>query len=154
MMDVNVKVHVDFPAMDRLVDFLCMQKTETVTAPAIEEKPVEVAEEKIIPIKPKKAKKEEPVVEDKPEEPVGMPADEVVAEPQTAVEAPAEEERKYTAEELASAAVKLRDIDKNNAKLIKDKFPEIGIKSIGDLRTNEAARKPFAELLISLGAEL
>jgi len=153
-MDVNVKVTIDFPAMDKLVDLIGAKARECLCAVSEKAAEIETCEDKVIDIKlvtekkqeAKEAPKPEPVVEEATENAAG-PA--VESEP-----VPDVPERVYTAEELANAAMKLRDIDKENSAKIKAHFPELGIKSIGDLRSNAAARRPFAELLISLGAEL
>lgn len=138
-----ITVKIDFPALDNLVDYLksgkgapsieVVEKTEV----CIDEAPKAVEKQKVVEI-PKAAPA--PV---EPEEPD-------IIEEQTEVGI---EETKYTPDQVSAMALQLRDINKENAVIIKTRFPEIGIKALSDIRANDDACQKLAKILIEMGAK-
>lgn len=182
MRDIHVQVSVEIPALDNLVAYLrdrYLGTTVNVDHDAIRKMTAETITEKVAKVAAKVSKQkpiekkidEAPkpeVVEEKPveapvekaEEPKAeeaVPAEESAKAEEPVVEtteAPALAGRIYTADECATAAMKLRDLDASNLRRIKEAFPKAGIKALSDLRNNADACQKMAAILIEMGAEM
>lgn len=140
-----ITVRIEFPALDNLVDYLKAPRTSEqpkaeapAKKPAKKAEPVKPVEEKSVP-EEEPVKAEEPAVEEEPD----------IIEEQTEV---GPNEKRYAPDEVAAMAMRLRDIDKANIMKVKDHFPELGIKSLGDIRNNDDACQKLAKILIGMGA--
>lgn len=162
----DIRITVDFPALDHLVEYLCgrdnggkqvhfeikdveindSMKHALFGIPVANVEPAATVTMHTAPVV------EAPKAETKPElKLVPVPDEEIPEqfqeEPKT--EAPV---RQYTADEVATAAMRLRDDNPDNLKAIKAKFPEVGIRALSELRKNPEACNKLAEILIGMGA--
>lgn len=162
----EIRIRVDFPALDNLVEYLRGRgnsgkqvhfeikdvEVNGSTMRALLGDPIVKVEPAATVTMPTTPVVEAPKAETKPElKLVPVPDEEIPEqfkeEPKT--EAPA---RQYTADEVATAAMRLRDDNPENLKAIKAKFPEVGIRALSELRKNPEACNKLAEILIGMGA--
>ena len=136
---MEITLHVDIPALDRLAKALEGRQAEAVAAvlPAAEAAQ-EAAQAPQTP--PELAPAEEPVPEEKPQE-----------KPQeTPQEKPQEKPKLYTLDQVQRAAARMRD--QGRLSDVTAMFGEFGIKKLSDLKDD--ALQTFAGRLIGLGASL
>ena len=126
---MDIAIHIDMPALDRLVSYLEERAKAGEPLPLMAEP------------KPQPEPKPEPKPETKPET---KPEPET---PQPPWEAP---ETTYTLDQVQRAAAMMRDQGK--LKAVTDMFPEFGIRKLSDLTGD--ALQDFAGRLIRLGAKL
>ena len=134
---MEISIHIDLPALDRLVNYLEERAKSGEPLPLMEKRETP----QLSKTKPEPEPKPEPKPETKPEpEPEPEPKPEPEPLPETA----------YTLDQVQRAAAQLRDQGK--LKAVTDMFPEFGIRKLSDLKDEKL--QDFAGRLIRLGAKL